>query len=193
MSVTVTDQANTVTVNESTSNVTILTGVGAVGPTGPTGPSGAPGYHGAFYSTVTQTNPSASATNVMTFNQTSSSSGVSIVSSSQLTVTYAGYYNVAFSAQLDKTDAGDDTVEIFLIHNGNQEAWSNTKVDLTKNNAKSVAAWNWIVQLAAGDYVQIGWYSADLDLRLYAESAATSPARPAIPSVIATVNQIQNV
>lgn len=190
MTATLTDQTSTIVVNESTLNVTVADGTG---PVGPQGPSGAPGYHGAFYSTATQTNPSASSTNVMTFDQTSSSSGVTVVSNSQMTVAYAGYYNVAFSAQLDKTDSGSDDVEIFLLHNGNQVAWSNTKLTLPSNNSKMVAAWNWVIQLAAADHVQIGWYSADLDMRLLAQTAATSPARPAIPSVIATVNQIQNV
>lgn len=189
MSVTITDQPNTVTINESTLNLTITDGTGPVGPTGATG---APGYHGAFYSTTTQTNPSATATNVMTFNGTSSASGVAIANSSRITVTYAGFYNLQFSAQLDKTDSGDDDIEIFLVHNGNQVAYSNTKVTLAGNSAKSVAAWNWIIQLAAADYVEIGWYSADLNMRLHAEAAGTNPARPAIPSVIATITQVQN-
>ena len=189
MSVTITDQAPQVTVDESTYNLTISTATGVPGPTGATG---APGYHGAFYSTVTQTNPSVSATNVMTFNATSSASGVTLANSSKITVTCAGFYNVAFSAQLDKTDSGDDDIEIFLVVNGNQVAYSNTKVTLSGNNAKSIAAWNWIVQLSAADYVEIGWYSADLGMRLHAETAGTSPTRPAIPSVIATINQIQN-
>lgn len=189
MSVTVTDQSNPVTINETTLNLTITDGTGPVGPTGATG---APGYHGAFYSTVTQTNPSASASNVMTFNGTSSASGVTVASSSQITVTYAGFYNLSFSAQLDKTDSGDDDIEIFLIHNGNQVAYSNTKVTLAGNAAKSVAAWNWVIELAAADHVEIGWFSADLGMRLHAEAAGTNPARPAIPSVIATINQIQN-
>ena len=189
MSVTITDQPNTVTVNESTLNLTITDGTGPVGPTGATG---APGYHGAFYSTTTQTNPSASATHVMTFNGTSSASGVALADSSKITVTYAGFYNLQFSAQLDKTDSGDDDIEIFLGHNGNQGAYSNTKVTLAGNSAKAVAAWNWIIELAAADYVEIGWFSADLGMRLHAEAAGTNPARPAIPSVIATITQIQN-
>lgn len=189
MSVTITDQPNTVTINESTLNLTITDGTGPVGPTGATG---APGYHGAFYSTQTQTNPSATATNVMTFNATSSATGVAIANSSRITVTYAGVYNLAFSAQVEKTDGGDDEVEIFLLHNGNQVAWSNTKLTLAGNAAKSVAAWNWVIELAAADFLEIGWFSADTAVRLLAASAGTNPARPAIPSVIATLTQVKN-
>ena len=189
MSVTITDQAGTVTVDETTLNLTITDGTGPVGPTGATG---APGYHGAFYSTTTQTNPSATGTNVMTFNGTSSATGVAIANSSRITVTYAGVYNLAFSAQLDKTDAGDDDVEIFLLHNGNQVAWSNTKLTLAGNQAKVVAAWNWVIELAAADWVEIGWFSADTSVRILAQAATTNPVRPAIPSVIATLNQVQN-
>ena len=120
-------------------------------------------------------------------------SGVAIVSSSRLTVTNAGYYNVAFSAQMDKTDSGSDDVEIWLVHNSNQVAYSNTKLTLPSNGSKVVAAWNWVIELAAADYVEIGWFSDDTSLRILAQAATTGPARPAIPSVIATVNQIQNV
>lgn len=189
MSVTITDQSNTVTVNESTLNLTITDGTGPVGPTGATG---APGYHGAFYSTQTQTNPSGTATNLMTFNATSSASGVAIANSSRITVTYAGVYNLAFSAQMDKTDSGSDDVEIWLVHNGNQVEWSNTKLTLPSNGSKVVAAWNWMIELAAADWVAIGWYSADTSMRILAQAASTNPVRPAIPSVIATLNQVQN-
>lgn len=148
------------------------------------------GYYGAFSDTTTQTNNTAASPtgyNVMRFNTTDESYGVSVVNNSQITVAHSGVYNIQFSAQLDKTDSGTDNVNIWLVKNGVAVPNTDTSVSLTDNNAKAVAAWNFVLSLAANDYVELAWKSADPDLRIYAQ-AAGSP-NPAIPSVIATVTQ----
>ncbi len=145
------------------------------------------GYYGAFSDTTTQTNNVAASYNVMLLNTTDESYGVSVVNNSQITVAHSGVYNIQFSAQLDKTDSGTDFVNIWLVKNGVAVPNTDTSVSLTDNNAKAVAAWNFVLSLAANDYVELAWKSADPDLRLYAQ-AAGSP-NPAIPSVIATVTQ----
>jgi hypothetical protein len=147
-------------------------------------------YYGSFYSTVDQTNGGASVANKMTYNTTDLSNGVSIVSNSRITMANAGVYNIQFSAQLDKTDSGDDTVQIWLQKNGSNIANSNTETTLTGNAGKHVAAWNWFVNAAAGDYFEICWHSIDTSVFINYIAAASSPSRPAIPSIILTVNKI---
>lgn len=149
----------------------------------------------SVYSTQVQTNSDFGTTQIMTFDQTVAASGISVVSGSEITVSRTGVYNIQFSAQLDKTDSGVDSAEIWLRVNGQNLAWSNTWVDLPKNDAKLAAAWNWVIPLNAGDYVELAWWSADVDMRLYERAAqaavpGVSPARPAIPSVILTVQGI---
>ena len=171
-----------------------LGGTGSTGAQGPQGIQGIPGtlsaYYGNFYSDAVQTNPTPNAVNAMTFNGTPDANGVTIVDSSKIRVTNAGVYNVQFSAQLNKIDAGDDSIDIWLAKNGTNIPWSNTRTWLVGNNAKQVAAWNLVINLAAGEYVQLYWSSADGDVRLYAEPAPTVPIRPGIPSVIATLTQV---
>lgn len=162
--------------------------VGPTGPVGPVGPSGAPGHYGVFHDTTTQTN--LLPVNVMTFDTTDETSGVSIVSGSQITVANEGTYNVQFSAQMDKTDAGDDDVEIWLRKNGNNLPWTNTAISLHSNNGKDVPAWNFVLTLNAGDYLQLCWYSADVDMRILARGVVAG--RPEIPSIILTVTQVMN-
>ena len=58
---------------------------------------------------------------------------------------------------------------------------------MPKNDAKLVASWNFIYDFNANDYLQIMWWSNDVDMRLYSEGTQTNPTRPAIPSVILTV------
>jgi hypothetical protein len=166
-----------------------LTGLkGDTGATGATGPPGTGGLgsYGSFYDTTIQTNAVA-AGNAFKFNNTDFNSGVSIASSSRITFTNAGKYNIAFSAQMEKTDGGTDTAEIWLKKNGNNEPFTNTKFYLVGNNAKMVAAWNFFVNASANDYYEIFWYSSDTNVRVLAEIAG---ARPAIPSIIMTVNQV---
>lgn len=145
--------------------------------------------YGSFYDTQIQTNPVANVQREMKFRNTFEAHNVSIVSDSQITVAYGGVYNIQFSAQLDKTDSGEDHVDIWLRYNGSDVAWSNTRMTMPKNDAKLVAAWNFVLTMAAGSYAQIMWLSDDASMRLYAEAAGTSPVHPAIPSTILTVTR----
>ena len=161
--------------------------------TGSGGFNTATGSYGSFYDTTTQINPVANTARSMSFNETAITNGVSISGSTNPFNTYiktenAGIYNLQFSAQLDKTDSGTDSIDIWIRKNGIDLLDTGTTVTLTGNNDKSVAAWNWFVQSAANDYYQIIWSSADTDMRLLAE--VSSSIHPGIPSVIATVNRV---
>jgi hypothetical protein len=163
--------------------------------TGGAGPffNTATGSYGSFYDTTTQTNPVANIPRSMSFNTTDITNGVSISGSTSPFNTYiktenAGVYDIQFSAQIDKTDSGADEIVIWLAKNGTALTDTATTLTLTGNNDKVVAAWNWFVNSAANDYYQIIWYSADTDLRLLAEVAGGG--HPGIPSVIATVNRV---
>jgi hypothetical protein len=126
----------------------------------------------------------------MTYNTTDFASGVSIVDNKKITIANGGKYNIQFSAQLDKTDSGKDEVEIWLSKNGNNVSDSSTVVSLEGNDAKVVAAWNWFVDASSGDYYEIKWHSNDTNMRILARPSQSNPSRPAIPSIILTVNKI---
>ena len=153
----------------------------------------ATGSYGSFYDTTIQTNPVANAANSMSFNETAITNGVSISGSISPFNTYiktenAGVYDIQFSAQIDKTDGGSDDIDIWIRKNGIDLLDTATKLTLPTNNSKVVAAWNWFVQSTANDYYQIIWSSADTDMRLFAEPSTS--LHPGIPSVIATVNRV---
>lgn len=147
-------------------------------------------YYGSFYSTQDQTNAGATSVNKMTYNTTDFSNGVSIVSSSRITIANAGVYNIQFSAQVFKTSGGTSKIDIWLCKNGSNVANSNTEMEVSGNSHGSVAAWNFFVNAAAGDYYELCWSSADTTMILDYQAAGTSPTRPAIPSVILTVNKV---
>jgi len=179
-------------------NITLspTTGVGQVTISSTSGGGGfntATGSYGSFYDTTTQTNPVANIPRSMSLNTTDITNGVSVSGSTNPFNTYiktenAGVYNIQFSAQVDKTDSGTDEIVIWLRKNGIDLTDTATTLTLPTNNSKAVAAWNWFVNSAANDYYQIIWYSADTDLRILAETAGGG--HPGIPSVIATVNRV---
>ncbi|MGA1646472.1 MAG: hypothetical protein ACO4AV_16020, partial [bacterium] len=114
----------------------------------------------------------------------------------EITIEFAGIYNIQFSAQLDKTDSGEDDVEIWLMKNGNNVDDTATVITLSGNNAKSVAAWNFFVDADANDYFVImiasSGSSTGRQVTIHAGSSLVSPPLgiPDIPSTIVTVNQV---
>jgi hypothetical protein len=141
--------------------------------------------YGSFLSTVSQTNLDTTNGNAATFNTTTENRNVSVQNGTQLTVATAGTYNIQFSAQLTKTDSGSDDINIWFKKNGVNIANSATNISLNGNGNPQLATVNFILTLAAGDYVEIWWWSTDANVVLLAENAVAP--YPAIPSIIATV------
>jgi len=75
---------------------------------------------------------------------------------------------------------------------------TNTRVTLagTEAEAKSVAAWNFLVYLQSNQYVEIMWAVSDVDLIMPTITSTSTPAPsptlygPSIPSLIATMTQV---
>lgn len=150
--------------------------------------------HGSFYDTTTQTNPVADAVNLMRFDSVYNSDdgtqyGIK-KDTNKIYVTQTGVYNIQFSAQLDKTGGSASAVYIWIRVNGQNVAHSATKVVIDGPNSEIVAAWNWVLSLAANDYIELAWQSPDTDVILAA--AAASGNIPEIPSVIVTVTWVSS-
>jgi hypothetical protein len=126
----------------------------------------------------------------MTYDTTAESNGVSIVSGSRITFANAGTYNIQFSAQLDRTNTGTDTVDIWLRLNGTDVVESTGSIGMDGGAAASrrVPSWNYVLTVNAGDYLQVMWAATDTHIRLL--SAPASAPYPAIPSVILTATQV---
>jgi len=154
----------------------------------------APKPHGSFYDTTTQTNPVAGAVNLMKFDSVYNSGETQFSvnkDTNRVYVAETAVYNIQFSAQLDKTGGGASDVFIWLRLNGNNVAHSATKMVINGPNDEIVAAWNWVITLADGDYIELAWQSPDANVILLA--APASGNIPQIPSVILTVTWVSNV
>jgi hypothetical protein len=142
--------------------------------------------YGVFSDTTTQTAAAINTAYAVTFNTTDLSNGVYIGSpTSRVYVDRLGIYNFQFSAQLDQSSASAHDVYIWADINGTTQPNTGTKVTLVGNNAATVAAWNFVFRLNAGDYFRLMWSTSNTACQISA--AAAVPPVPAIPSVILSV------
>ena len=151
------------------------------------------GYHGAFYSTATQSNAGTTATNKVSFNGTYLNNNVVVLNNTQVTFLEKATYDIQFSLQFEKTDGGDDRVQIWFQKNGQNVPDSNTEITIQGNNGKFVAAWDFMVSLNANDFIEICWHSSDINVYLVPHPAQINPDRPSIPSAIISALQITNI
>ena len=142
--------------------------------------------YGSFYDTTDQTAAAINTAYAMTFNTTDLSQGVYLGSpTSRVYVDRPNVYNIQFSAQIINTSGGANRAWIWLRKNGTDVPESSGAVRVQGNNTEAIAAWNYIIQLNAGDYVELMWEVDDIGVSLHADPATA--IHPAIPSIILTV------
>ena len=142
--------------------------------------------YGSFCDTTDQTAALANTAYAMTFNTTEISQGVYIGSpTSRVYVDTHNVYNIQFSAQIYNTSGGAHDIWIWLRKNGTDIANSATGMRIEGNNTQDVAAWNFLLELNAGDYFELMWEVSDTAVSLLHDAATA--IHPAIPSVILTV------
>lgn len=177
---------------------------GATGATGATGPAGTSGLgdSASFWDLTTQGDDGpggylADTAYPMMFGQTdpANNQGISMTAGSQITFTHPGVYNIAFSAQISKSQGGTaSNVSIWLRRNGVNVPDTNTDLTLQSNTSRHVAAWNFFVPVTCEttcDHYEIMWSSQSEYTGLVFVPASAAPDRPAIPSIILTVNQVK--
>ena len=110
---------------------------------------------------------------------------------SQITAAYTGVYNLQFSSQYNNTSVSEQDVSVWLRKNGSDVANTNTMVSVASSHGgvdgHVVAAWNLVVSVLAGDYLELCWSSTDAAVSMAFTAAQASPVRPVTPSVIVSL------
>ena len=146
---------------------------------------------GSFYQETTQSGFTQDTIYALSASSTADSIGITVVDGSKFTVSSGGTFNLQFSAQLQKIQGGtSETITIWQRINGQDVPWSSTNITFANNNELSVAAWNFVSQLNAGDYMELMFSTTDTDIIVYGQPNTIAPIRPGIPSLIVTVVQI---
>jgi hypothetical protein len=151
--------------------------------------------YGSFYSTTTFAPAATNTAYALTFNSTYARAdgselvyGVYVdpIVTSRVYVDNTATYNFQFSAQLRQTSGGTHNIYIWPRINGVNVDDSATQITLSGGaNAAAVAAWNFVLNLKAGDYFELIYSVSSTNIQI-PYVAAASPV-PAIPSVILTV------
>ena len=154
--------------------------------------------HGAFQDSTDQVAANTTTAYAITFNTTDFANGVTIASSSRITVADTGIWNIQFSIQFTNTTNASQDVDVWFRVNGTNSANSNSRFGFAPRKAPGdpfhiIAAMNYFLTLNATDYVEIMWRPTDVGVTIEQYAASASPTRPAVPSAIATVSFVSNL
>lgn len=155
-------------------------------------------YYGVFSDTATKTPAAIYTPYAITFNTTDLANGFSRGSpTSRIVSSASGLFNIQFSAQVSSSSASAKKIWIWPRKNGTDVPNSNSEATIDANGGASVLSWNFVLSLNANDYIELMYATDDTNVQIVAVAAQTGAngtstfARPAVPSIILTVTQVQ--
>lgn len=154
--------------------------------------------YGAFQDSTDQTAANTTTAYAITFDTTDFNNGVTLSNSSRLNVSQAGIYNIQFSIQFKNTTNDTQDVDVWFKKNGTNIDKSNSRFGLGPRKSSGdpthmISAMNFFVSMETNDYVEIMWRPSDVGIGIEHYATSTTPTRPAIPSVIATMTFVSNL
>jgi len=154
--------------------------------------------YGAFQDGTDQTAANTTTAYAITFDTTDFNNGVTLSNSSRFNVSQAGIYNIQFSVQLVNTTNASVDIDIWFRKNGTNIDKSNSRFGLAPRKSDGdpfhlIGAINFFVSLDTNDYVELMWRTSDVGAYIEHYAASSTPTRPSIPSVIATVTFVSNL
>lgn len=156
--------------------------------------------HALLMSDQDQTSAGITSANILTYNQPVITQGIRVENSGEIWFDQPGQYLVTFTLQVSNRSNAVQEFEVWAAYDGTNYPLSNTRFDVPAR--KSVSIWAHIVPAITGiftvtnpatEYLTIKWWASSTDVFLEHYPVNTSPTRPAIPSVIMTVNCISRL
>lgn len=151
-------------------------------------------YYGEFTKTGASTAPAVVNTSyAITWDNTEIANGVSIVSSSQITVAESGLYQFDVTLQLQSNSGVDKNVIFWFKKNGANLPNTARFITVSVNSAYTPISLADFFSLAAGDYIELWWQADSTNVALVTVAAGgTAPNDyPAAPAGIIAVTQTQ--
>lgn len=146
--------------------------------------------NGLFFNTSDQTFAATNTAYPVVFDTTYLGGVVALQSgsTSKIEVSIGGIYNFQYSGQVKTTSAADKNLYLWISRNGTDIGYSTHAWTFHDNNHYAEISWNFNIDLAPDEYIELKVASDSTDIRLDAETA-TSP-HPGIPSSVLAVNFI---
>lgn len=174
------------TTGNTLSKATLTAGAGVTITNGPGSVTiASPKAYGRFAGLSTQTAAAIATAYKVVFDATYLNSGVTMVSTTDATVTATGIYNFQYSLQFLKATAGPGEYYFWVRVNGTNVVVSARGVTVTNNGIYAIGVGNIILSLTAGDYFTLMWSVSDVGCQLVA-----IPGTPDLPSSTLTVQQV---
>jgi hypothetical protein len=156
--------------------------------------------HAMLMSDEDQASAGTTVANTLTYNQQVITQGVEVRNGGEIWFDAPGQYLVTFSLQVSNRSNAVQEFEVWAGYDGSNYPLSNTRYDIPAR--KDSSTWAHIVPAISGiftvtnpstEYLTIKWWASSTDVFLEHYAANTSPTRPAIPSVILTVNFVSRL
>jgi hypothetical protein len=141
-------------------------------------------------------------TYTVSVSQTVTSRALTGAMATKLTVTNAGIYNLQFSAQFINTDTAAHDIDVWFRKN----AATPTAAGIANSNSvftihsshggidgRLIAGLNYMIQLAAADFLEIMWHGDDLGISIATIAAGSTPTTPQSPGVIASLQFVSAI
>jgi hypothetical protein len=148
--------------------------------------------YGAFSDYSNQPLISSTAEQLMTFNTTDASNNVYIgTPTSRMYVRDTGLYSFIWSGQFTNTDTQLHDAYVWLKINNEAVTGSTGYISVPNTHGgvtgHSIVGWNFLLNLTAGDYIELAWGGSDTALSISTLAAGTNPIRPSTASLVATL------
>ena len=158
---------------------------------------GCPGYWGSFWDSTSQYVATINTpTAILLRSGDLSNYGAAVASGSRITVLYPGIYSITFSIQFSNSDSQIHDANVWLRKNDSgtlgDVANSDSRFSIIASHGgvhgNVIGTVNFVMELAANDYIELMWAATNLNVYIHAEAAGASS--PAIPGIICTVTQV---
>lgn len=119
--------------------------------------------------------------------------GITVASSTNITMAAAGVYSCTVNLQLKNTDTANHAVTVWYQLNGTNAANSASTISVPKTTDGGVTVFELTFQeqVTAGQYITFYWEADNTAVSLdYTAASAGPPSVPAIPSIIFTAERI---
>jgi hypothetical protein len=147
-----------------------------------------------LYSTYTQKIAATDAVQYIELNSSYNGDGkFTQISKSTWAVVDPGVYEFCYSCIADITGLPAGNIEFWGRIDGVDVPDSNTKVSVVTAAIEQIVAMCWVGPLNAGSTFAAMTYGTDTDLQWLYTAAQTTPARPAVPSIVMTVKKVSGL
>jgi hypothetical protein len=152
--------------------------------------------YGSFQDFTTQSAASTTANYPITLDTLDYSFGVNIVDGSKITFNHYGTYNLLWSGQFANAASQAKNAKVWIKLNGTDVLGSGGFISVPAKDGAipgyTLAAWNYLLNIEPGDYIQFYWHVDSTLITLATFPATTSPAAPGVASMIVTTHLVGN-